>query len=222
MPGGPPDPNVLPGPEKQNRLSRLRPDDFMSDPDSPKGMTEWIVADDKLPEGIEEIKVSMASSGDKPKYQWMIDPASGPPVEGTAASAEEAFMAIRGKLTEHAGGFGQEFGIFGKPEMGGMPPGGKPGMPGMPHRPPVLKAFDDYRRLRQIQKKLPTISTPSLEAVVDVDDLVDGALESITKGLVAADIFVESATGADLRDILPTELLDEMSSKLSAAIERRG
>ena len=185
----------------------------------------------------------------------MIDPVTGPPLEGTAKSAEEAFMAVRAKLTEHAGGFGQEFGGFakpgeeipglpgqppipGKPPVPGQAPAGKPPIPGkppvpeqpipgkppvpeQPKRPPVLKALEDRHRTMVLLEKLDLQVPANKEAVVRADDLVNASLEKITKGLVAADVFVETATGKDLRDILPNELLDELSRELSAAIERR-
>ncbi len=264
-PGAPPPGLEPPGvSEKQNRLSRIRPDDFVTEEGSSKGMTEWMLPEEKLPDGIEEIMVSMASSGEKPSFQWMVDPETGPPFEGTAKSAEEAFMAIRANLTEHAGGFGQEFGglpkpgeeipglpgqppISGQPPIPGQPQPGKPpipgqrppvspkppvpspaGQPGKPpvpdplKRPPVLKALEDRYRKVELLKALGLGTTANKEAVVAGDKMVDASLESIAKGLVAADVFIETATGADLRDILPTELLDELSRKLSAAIERRG
>lgn len=252
-PGGP----VPPGAAKNGRISRIRPEDFVAEK-AGKGMTEWTLPDDKLPEGIEEVMVTMASGGEKPTYQWMFDPVSGPPQEGTAKTAEEAFMSLRGKLTQHAGGFGSEFGAFLPPEdalpglpglpgapkppggppppgmgapkppgmgapppgLGGPPPGmrppappaaplnagpPKPPMPELPKRPDMLKKVDLLKRLGA------TIRTPD-----PADDRTDYVLETITKGLIAADVFIDSATGSDLRDILPSELLDEMSRKLSA------
>jgi hypothetical protein len=188
-------------------------------------MTEWMLPEEKLPEGIEEIMVTMASGGEKPTYQWMIDPVSGPPFEGTAKSAEEAFMSVRAKLTEHAGGFGAEFGGFpdGLPELD-LPglPGAKPPGPPQPNRPPVLKALSDLQRSATLLERLNVSQNPDKEAVVAVDKMVNASLETITKGLVAADIFIETATGEDLRDILPPELLDNLSKELSAAVERRG
>lgn len=49
------------------------------------------------------------------------------------------------------------------------------------------------------------------------DDRMEKALEAVTKGLIEADVFVEDATAADLRDILPGDTVDELDDLLKSA-----
>ena len=60
------------------------------------------------------------------------------------------------------------------------------------------------------------VVTATKKADVAATDPVDIALSLVAKGLADVDIFVEDVTGEDLRGILPKELLDELSDKLSA------
>jgi hypothetical protein len=194
-------------------------------------MKEWTLKQEKLPEGIEEVSVLMASGKDaESSYQWIVDPAAGPPQEGTAKSPQEAFMAIRRELTTHNAGFGAEFG--GLPmQLPGGPPLGNPGPMAQRQKERTgvkLKAVQAIRKaVAEAEAEAPRARTSKRRTRVpaklaDVaDDAVSVALNAVAKGLVDADIFVETATGEDLRGILPDEVLEELSSKLSA-VEHRG
>ena len=259
---------------KQRRIAQFTPEDFEVVSEEGSKMTEWVMREDKLPEGVEEVSVLMAPGEDgKGSYQWMVDPATGPPEEGTAKTPAEAFMAIRAKLTQHNAGFGSELGGFpapgavppglpGAPPVPGgpPPPGGPPqpapkppaGPPGQPQRPaappappkppqpPSPNPLQDRQRRRTgvalravtalrkqsvgagLDHQVESISakngvvTARKKADVAATSAVDLALSYVAKGLADVDVFVETATGEDLRGILPQELLEELSSKLSA------
>lgn len=357
--GPPPMPGALGRPPGSgSRIVRIAPTDFeVTRMDG--NMMEWAVPPDKLPEGVEEAIVTMVQSGDQVTFQWMIDPLAGPPVEGTANTAAEAFVAMRGGLTNTSamdpmqmlGGFPSQMPAV--PGMGagkpGLPPaagmGGSPKLPSVrkhfgpgPHangtaqavhaggsaqsravrgakdekgvfdaldvgdkfksgpRNPVRsregggsKMFADWknqadagagndfpfspgtgdvsRRLRRERRvraeraemdaferdALPVrASNPEAEDIAaggtgkvragaypdgrranrysergrhlakaakaerQLNQTVDGVLDTVVKGLIETDIFVDTATGTDLRDILPENLLAELTNKLSA------
>jgi hypothetical protein len=51
---------------------------------------------------------------------------------------------------------------------------------------------------------------------ITVQKRLDSTLDLIVKGLVEVDVFNETATGQDLYDILPDNLLAEITNQLSA------
>lgn len=348
--GPPPMPGALGRPPGSgSRIVRIAPTDFeVTRMDG--NMMEWAVPPDKLPEGVEEAIVTMVQSGDQVTFQWMIDPLAGPPVEGTANTAAEAFVAMRGGLTNTSamdpmqmlGGFPSQMPAV--PGMGagkpGLPPaagmGGSPKLPSVrkhfgpgPHangtaqavhaggsaqsravrgakdekgvfdaldvgdkfksgpRNPVRsreggsKMFADWknqadagaandfpfkagtgdssarlgraeRRRRAEQAQMDAYDREDAEylrspegraaaarskayreeqarlrnrgrhlakaakAERQLNETVDGVLDTVVKGLIETDIFVDTATGTDLRDILPENLLAELTNKLSA------
>jgi len=97
-------------------------------------MMEWEIGPDDLPEGIEQAMMTMVQSGETVVFQWLIDPLVGPPVEGNAKTAAEAFVAMRGALTNQAGmdplaplgGLDGQAPVPGQP---GVQPGAQPGVP---------------------------------------------------------------------------------------------
>jgi hypothetical protein len=116
-----------------SRIIRIAPTDFVV-VEANGNMMEWAIPPEKLPEGVEEALVTMVQSGETVAFQWMIDPLAGPPVEGTASTAAEAFVAMRGALTQTSamdptqmlGGFPTQM-PMGAP---GAPPGAAPPKPG--------------------------------------------------------------------------------------------
>lgn len=86
-------------PNQNSRLSHISPADFQS-VEGKNGTTEWYIPPESLPEGVEEAIITMVPGGDAPTFQWMVDPVVGPPVDGVAKTAAEAFMAMRSALTQ--------------------------------------------------------------------------------------------------------------------------
>lgn len=76
-----------------SRLSTISPSDFQA-VEGKNGTTEWFIPPESLPEGVEEAVITMVPNGDTPTFQWMVDPLAGPPVDGVAKTAAEAFMAM--------------------------------------------------------------------------------------------------------------------------------
>lgn len=103
-------------------------------------MMEWAIDPAELPDGIEEAMMVMVQSGETVMFQWMIDPLAGPPVEGSAKTAAEAFVAMRGALTNQSAIDPTEplGGLSGEVPLPGAQPGAQPGQrPGAQPRPGV-------------------------------------------------------------------------------------
>lgn len=212
----------------QQRISRIRPADFeLVEQDAQ--MMEWAIPEDKLPEGVEEATMTLIQGGEEVMFQWMIDPLAGPPVNGEAKSAPEAYAAMRAALTQ-GGAMDPTAMLGGLPGQqkapGGLPgqaPGQTPAKPKPREKDPVAKAFaESTPEHRKVLKALATahreskqVSPTSLDKSQDRETL-DNTLDLIVKGLVEVDVFNETATGADLRDILPANLLAELTNQLSA------
>lgn len=186
---------------QQQRIVRLRPEDFEIT-EVNGNMMEWAIPEDKLPEGVEEAIMTMAQSAETVMFQWMIDPLAGPPVEGQAKTAAEAFMAMRAALTTRGA-------MDPMSMLGGLPGQQKPGAAPTNQKDkepsPMAKAITSVRQQRV-----------SGRAPVTAEETLNTTLDLIAKGLVEVDIFNETATGADLRDILPQNLLVELTKQLSA------
>jgi len=194
-----------------NRIAHIRPADF--EVISQDGnMMEWAIPKDKLPEGVEAAELAMARQGDAMVFQWMIDPIMGPPVEGTAKTAPEAFMAMRSALTQ-TGAMGGPEGMLGGLPMGGTKPGAKPGAGAIPGANPGANPGMGQQQSQQ-KKPLPGLGSAIRKARVEKS--LTETLDLIVKGLIEVDVFAESATGRDLADILPEDLLAEIRNKLSA------
>jgi hypothetical protein len=151
--------------------------------------------------------MSMAQSGETVVFQWMVDPLAGPPVEGQAKTAAEAFMAMRAALTNTGA-------MDPTAALGGLPNGANGGQPGTNRKAdqtaPIAKAITMVRKQRAATQVTKT-----------AEETLDSTLDLIVKGLVEVDVFNETATGQDLRDILPANLLAELTNQLSASPERR-
>lgn len=224
---------------EQQRISRIRPADFELVEQNAQ-MMEWAIPEDKLPEGVEEATMTLLQGGDEAIFQWMIDPLAGPPVEGQAKSAPEAYAAMRAALTQ--GGAMDPASMLGglpnqkkpaNPGAGNGAPGGAPGRP-QPQKTPLAKSTPGRRRAlkalaaarrnnkrRMAEGKNPVVDgkevSPASLSKAQASETVDNTLDLIVKGLVEVDVFNETATGADLRDILPTNLLAELTNQLSAS-----
>ena len=308
-----PEANPLQRPKgEKKQIVRIRPTDFEVT-EMNQQMMEWAIPDDKLPEGVEEAIMTMAYSGDVPVFQWMIDPLAGPPQEGQAKTAAEAFMAMRAALSGQSA-------MDPAAMLGGFPsekkPGGMNGGTGMPQQKPmgVAKRVKMAKRIakhaapthpgtgtdqsvhgsgggggngggdspkdeapsgprplyeiaREIRRdwgsKVNFGAKPYLDAMGSLDkisdnyfydsgesvvayflsnastwrgdtarrvkaelkemlkmkkrdDALNNTLELITKGLVEVNVFADTATGEDLRDILPDNLLSKIRNELSA------
>ncbi len=219
-------------------------------------MMEWAIAPEELPDGIEEAMMTMVQSGETVMFQWMIDPLAGPPVEGSAKTAAEAFVAMRGALTnqsaidptEPLGGLSGEVPPQqqpGKPAVGASPPvKPKPGQQAVAKRNDGVrralrtltdkkkkKKDDEEKSSHNLDKSFSTAGTFNLTAgsgtttteanftyapIKTADQRVTSALDLITKGLVETDVLSETATGEDIRDILPDNLLAKLHNELSA------
>ncbi len=200
---------------EQQRIVRIRPTDFeVTSADG--NMMEWAIPEDKLPESVEEAIMTMAQSGEGVMFQWMIDPLAGPPVEGTAKTAEEAFLAMRGALT-NTGSMDPSQMLGGFPNVPGQQNGQQPGQNPQqqqaqqqpkPERKPSNSVAKRVRTRKRIAKSLTSTTNP--------DETLDDVLDIITKGLVDVNVFAETATGEDLGDILPEDSLEKLTSKLSA------
>lgn len=200
---------------ESQRIVRIRPTDFeVTSADG--NMMEWAIPEDKLPESVEEAIMTMAQSADGVMFQWMIDPLAGPPVEGTAKTAEEAFLAMRGALT-NTGSMDPSQMLGGFPNIPGQQSGQQPGQNPQqqqaqqqrnPERKPSNSVAKRVRSRKRIAKSLTSTTNP--------DETLDDVLDIITKGLVDVNVFAETATGEDLGDILPEDSLEKLTSKLSA------
>jgi hypothetical protein len=244
--GGAPGKEEPPAPESsplsrpkgdQQRISRIRPADFELVEQNAQ-MMEWAIPEDKLPDGVEEATMTLIQGGEEVMFQWMIDPLAGPPVSGEAKSAPEAYAAMRAALTQ--GGAMDPMamlgGLPGQKAAPGQPGAQAPGGGGQPQKPaaqkpaappaekkPVMKAFAEMSpRKRRLLKAAATLdgSTKPVSTNSQSDErakeTVDNTLDLIVKGLVEVDVFNETATGADLRDILPLNLLAKITDQLSA------
>lgn len=209
-----------------NRIVHIRPSDFQV-VSQDGSMMEWEIPADKLPEGVEAAELTMAAQNGTQVFQWMVDPIMGPPIEGTAKTAPEAFLAMRGALTQTGAMGGPEAllgGLPGAPAAGGAPAGaGSPSvgrlagggangsmMGGMP-KPRSAKVGGIAKR---IAERKPVRAEPVAKG--NPDTTLAETLDLIVKGLIQVDVFAETATGQDLADILPDDLLTEVRSKLSA------
>lgn len=200
---------------ESQRIVRIRPTDFeVTSADG--NMMEWAIPEDKLPESVEEAIMTMAQSAEGVMFQWMIDPLAGPPVEGTAKTAEEAFLAMRGALT-NTGSMDPSQMLGGFPNVPGQQNGQQPGQNPQqqqaqqqpkPERKPSNSVAKRVRTRKRIAKSLGSTTNP--------DETLDDVLDIITKGLVDVNVFAETATGEDLGDILPEDSLEKLTSKLSA------
>lgn len=218
---------------EKKRILRLSPEDFEVTRKD-KNMIEWAIPEDKLPEGVEEAMMTMAVSGEVQMFQWMIDPLAGPPVEGQAKSAAEAFMAMRAALTQSGS-------LDPTDMLGGMPSEQKPQQPSQPNQKPqqkpqqqpmakgtpgrrrALRALARAKRKnkqRMAEGKDPVVDgkkvSPSSLGKRNQTETLNEMLDIIVKGLVDVNVFAENATGEDLGDILPKDSLAELTSKLSA------
>lgn len=189
-----------------SRIVRLNPADFEV-VNSSGNMMEWAIPEDKLPEGVEEAMMTMVQSGDTPMFQWLIDPLAGPPVEGTAKTAAEAFVAMRGALTTQGA-------MDPAAMLGGLP--GQPAPGGAPGGAPASKPNPAAPRLAKRIKVLKAAKKPVEKPVRKADEVLQNTLDLIAKGLVEVNVFADTATGEDLRDILPTNLLGKITDELSA------
>lgn len=172
-------------PGRPSRLVRFTPEDFVPS-DMGDSYKEWEIPKDKLPEGIEEITITQFTDGQEVRWQWFIDPVSGPPTEGNAKSAADAIMALRSAATTTGAEASQP----------GMLPDHEKGTPGKD----------------QPQEKSEGGESPSGNPPSRLQEL----MASLTKGLIDADVFKSTTTGEDLRDILPAETLEDLSNILSA------
>lgn len=206
-----------------SRIVRIAPNDFeVTRADG--NIMEWAIPPDKLPEGVEEAIVTMVQSGETVAFQWLIDPLAGPPVEGSASTAAEAFVAMRGALTTQGamdpmamlGGFPSQMpgnpmqkpGAQSNPAMqAGAQAKPQPKKQPMQKRTPAIYAAA-RREKRRRQRKNQVSAKPMSKS--DPTNTVDGILDIIVKGLIQVDVFRESTTGSDLRDILPPNLLEEL------------
>jgi hypothetical protein len=214
-------------------------------------MMEWAIAPEELPDGVEEAMMTMVQSGETVMFQWMIDPLAGPPVEGNAKTAAEAFVAMRGALTNTAaidpteplGGLSGEApplkpGGAAAPSVNGPAPAKpkpKPGQQALTKRSDMVGHFtrnkkrkkkDEEKSSHNLEKagtsntgytiNFSDGSTTVTGTARTPEDRVTSALDIITKGLVETDVLSESATGEDIRDILPTNLLAKLHNELSA------
>lgn len=193
-----------------NRIVHIRPSDFavVSQDGS---MMEWEIPADKLPEGVEAAELTMAAQNGAQVFQWMVDPIMGPPIEGTAKTAPEAFLAMRNALTQTGAMGGPEAMLGGLPSQTGMP--GQPGQGAMgaPMQPRQQRVGGIAKRMAE-RKGV----TPEPIAKRNPDTTLAETLDLIVKGLIQVDVFAETATGQDLADILPKNLLADVRRKLSA------
>ena len=104
---------------RKPRISHLSPEDFEVTSEG-RNLIEWSLPEDKLPEGIDEVTISQVKAGESARFQWMMDPVNGPPMEGTGKTADEAFTALRAAITQHNGMDPNE-------GLGGLPMGGNKG-----------------------------------------------------------------------------------------------
>lgn len=201
--GGPEDgPSAPPSAKPQPRLMRFHPQDFEA-VDQGNNYREWKLVEESLPEGFEEITLTMFRDGEEVRYQWMVDPVDGPPLAGSEKTAADALMALREAATSGTAMFGSQMKMPGlDPAAGGKPTGMGGGMEG-PRRAQPAKAA-----LKKIAEAKKAAEGSRLEYM----------LSTMAKGLVDAEVFIDTATGNDLRDILPPETLDQLSSLMSTPL----
>ena len=191
-----------------SRIVRLNPADFEVVNQS-KNMMEWAIPEDKLPEGVEEAMITMVQSDEAPMFQWLIDPLAGPPVEGQSKTAAEAFMAMRGALTTQ-GAMDPTAMLGGLPGQMQQQPGAGAGAQAKPQAKPQAQQKPNPQ-----QKKKPSLAKAAKLAKA-ADQRLNTTLDLIAKGLVEVNVFADTATGEDLRDILPDNLLGKIRNELSA------
>lgn len=192
-----PNPKVPPPPTRptnpNSRLSQISPADFQA-VEGKNGTTEWFIPPEKLPEGIEEAVITMIA-GPQPTFQWMIDPLAGPPIDGVAKTAAEAFMAMRSALTQSGVANTNLTGPFTNPKLAPPKPGISPG----PAAGMNLEALTKDRVLP-----------------------IRRTLNVIAKGLVESGVFVPSTSGTDLRAILSPQIIDELANVTKSANQSAG
>lgn len=195
---------------EEQRIPRLKPTDF--EVVAANGnMMEWAIPEDSLPEGVEEAMMTMVQSGEDVMFQWLLDPLAGPPVEGQAKTAAEAFVAMRAAIMNQGAADPMQ-------ALGGLP-----GEPAQPEQMPQQQQKPQQQKPKEKQKsqgvaKRARIRKQYAEVLAsrrNPKETLGDVLDIITKGLVEVNVFAETATGEDLGDILPEDSLEELSSKLS-------
>lgn len=109
---------------RKPRISHLSPEDFEVTSEG-RNLIEWSLPEDKLPEGVEEVTIAQVRAGESMRFQWMMDPLNGPPMEGTGKTADEAFTALRAAITQ-LNGMDPNEGFGGLPTSGNTPGAGAP------------------------------------------------------------------------------------------------
>lgn len=231
--GGPssPSPNALGGsgerttnpdhPNPNSRLSHISPADFKAI-EGKNGTTEWYIPPENLPEGVEEAVITMVPGGDAPTFQWMVDPLVGPPVDGVAKTAAEAFMAMRSALTQSGVANTDVTGPLSKPKA-------KPGMSSMYKRRIQLPTLDTT--LNTIAKGLvesgvfvPSTTGSDLRAILP-PQIID-ELNNVTKSANSSAGYQEVSMADELETLaeqVPDEVLayiEELETQVTDLTKR--
>lgn len=172
------------------------------------GATDWILPPDKLPEGAEDVVITMIP-GPVPSFQWMVDPISGPPIDGTAKTAAEAFLAIRSALTQSGSSQNDLTNPLPKatkpkpkPVMAPPPVGSPPGTP-----PALVKSLELITKgLVQAGVFIDTTTAQDLRDILPPD--IVNELSGINKSALSAATQEAHMSVEDLVESLPEEVVD--------------